>query len=125
MTIGRDRDAPNVHNWPVEPITELDERCPPLLRTAITQEEAERLAAAMRVLADPARLRLLSLLESQPEREACVCHLTTPLGLAQATVSHHLKVLHDAGLVRREQRGSWAFYSVVEDGLAALRSVLS
>jgi len=109
----------------VEPITALDETCPPLLQSAISREEAERLAAAMKVLADPTRLRLLSLIEAQPDREACVCHLTEPLGLSQSTVSHHLKVLHGAGLVGREQRGSCAFYRVVDDALSALRNVLS
>lgn len=119
------RAAARVTMEAVEPITALDESCPPLLQAAITVEEAELLAAAMKVLADPARLRLLSLIEAQPEREACVCHLTDPLGLSQSTVSHHLKVLHSAGLLERQQRGSWAFYRVVEDGLASLRAVLS
>ena len=64
------------------------------------------LARALRVIADPARLRILSLIQAQPEGEACVCHLTEPLGLTQPTVSHHLKVLLDAGLVEREQRGA-------------------
>ena len=110
---------------PVQPIASVAAACPPLLRQAISPEEAEHLAAAMKVLADPARLRLLSLIEAQPEREACVCHLTAPLGLSQPTVSHHLKVLLDAGLLDREQRGSWAYYRVVEDGLAAIRAVLT
>jgi ArsR family transcriptional regulator len=67
----------------------------------------------------------LSLIQSQPEREACVCHLTEPLGLTQPTVSHHLKVLLDAGLVEREQRGSWAFFRVVPEQLSDLREVLA
>ena len=78
-------------------------------------EEADQLAAALKVIADPARLRLLSLIQAQPRHEACVCHLTEPLGLSQPTVSHHLKVLLNAGLVEREQRGSWAFFRVVPD----------
>jgi len=73
----------------------------------------------------PARLRLLSLIQAQPTGEACVCHLTEPLGLTQPTVSHHLKVLLDAGLVEREQRGSWAYFRVVPDQLRALRDLLS
>ena len=79
----------------------------------------------LKVIADPARLRLLSLIQAQPDGEACVCHLTEPLGLTQPTVSHHLKVLLDAGLVEREQRGSWAYFRVVPDQLRALRDLLS
>ena len=71
------------------------------------------------------RLRLLSLIQAQPNGEACVCHLMAPLGLSQGTVSHHLRVLREAGLVEREQRGSWAYYRVVPDALAALRTVLA
>ena len=86
---------------------------------------AERLAAALKAIADPARLRLLSLIQAQPDHEACVCHLTEPLGLSQPTVSHHLKVLLQAGLVEREQRGSWAYFRVREEPLRALRDLLA
>ena len=79
---------------------------------------------ALKAIADPARLRLLSLIQAQPGGEACVCHLTEPLGLSQPTVSHHLKVLLDAGLVEREQRGSWAYFRVVPETLATLRDIL-
>lgn len=99
--------------------------CPPLLDGRLERGEAERVAAALKVLAEPARVQLLSLIQSQPEREACVCHLTAPLGLSQPTVSHHLKVLLEAGLVEREQRGSWAFFRVRPEPLAALRAVLA
>ena len=71
---------------------------------ALPADDAANLARGLRVLADPARLRLLSLIQSQPDHEACVCHLTEPLGLSQPTVSHHLKVLLEAGLVERDQR---------------------
>ena len=108
----------------VAPLTALAQSCPPLLQQAISADDAERLAAALRVLADPSRLRLLSLIEAQPDREACVCHLTEPLGLSQPTVSHHLKVLREAGLVAREQRGSWVYYRVLDDALGALRTLL-
>ena len=83
------------------------------------------MAAALRVIADPARLRILNLLAMAERREACVCDLTGPLGLSQPTVSHHLKVLLQAGLVEREQRGSWAYYRVTPEPLAALRDVLT
>ncbi len=109
----------------VQPIATITASCPPLLQDAIDADQAEQLAAALRVLADPARLRLLSLIQSQPDAEACVCHLVEPLGLTQPTVSHHLKVLLQAGLVEREQRGSWAYFRVREEPLAALRALLA
>lgn len=106
-------------------IATLAATCTPLLQETIDAEDAERLAAALRVIADPARLRLLSLIQAQPDHEACVCNLTEPLGLTQPTVSHHLKVLRDAGLVEREQRGSWAYYRIANDQLTLLRSLLT
>jgi ArsR family transcriptional regulator, arsenate/arsenite/antimonite-responsive transcriptional repressor len=109
----------------VKTIATLTSACPPLLDGPIGRADADQLAAALRVLADPARLRLLSLIQAQPDGEACVCHLTEPLGLTQPTVSHHLKVLLGAGLVEREQRGSWAFFRVKPEPLAALRNVLT
>jgi ArsR family transcriptional regulator len=98
--------------------------CPPLLQGPLDAADAELLARALKTIADPARLRLLSLIQAQPDGEACVCHLTEPLGLSQPTVSHHLKVLRDAGLVARERRGSWAYYRVVPETLGVLRDVL-
>jgi ArsR family transcriptional regulator, arsenate/arsenite/antimonite-responsive transcriptional repressor len=108
----------------MKPIATVAASCPPLLAGPLDPTEAAHLAGALKVLAEPARLRLLSLIQSQPEHEACVCHLTAPLGLTQPTVSHHLKVLLEAGLVEREQRGSWAYYRVVPEALEALRGVL-
>ena len=108
----------------MQTIATIAASCPPLLQGALDADEAERFAAALKTLADPARLRLLSLIQAQPEKEACVCHLTEPLGLSQPTVSHHLKVLLQAGLVEREQRGSWAYFRVCEEPLAALRALL-
>ena len=99
--------------------------CPPLLERALAAREADELARLLRVLADPARLRLLSLIQAQPEGEACVCHLVEPLGLSQGTVSHHLKALLTAGLVTREQRGSWAYYRVAPDSLESIRALLT
>jgi ArsR family transcriptional regulator len=108
----------------VKPIATITASCPPLLQEPIDRNQAEELAAALKVLADPARLRLLSLIQAQPDAEACVCHLTEPLGLSQPTVSHHLKVLLQAGLVEREQRGSWAYFRVLPEPLGALRELL-
>jgi ArsR family transcriptional regulator len=109
----------------MQSIATIAASCPPLLQEPIEAGAAEQLAAALKVIADPARLRLLSLIQAQPGHEACVCHLTEPLGLSQPTVSHHLKVLRGAGLVEREQRGSWAFFRVREERLAALRALLA
>jgi ArsR family transcriptional regulator len=106
-------------------IATLAAACPPLLAGPLDADEAARLAGALKVIAEPARLRLLSLIQAQPTGEACVCHLTEPLGLTQPTVSHHLKVLLEAGLVERERRGSWAYYRVVPEPLTALRKVLA
>jgi ArsR family transcriptional regulator len=109
----------------MQPIATIAASCPPLLQGPLGAAEAHRLAESMKALADPARLRLLSLIQAQPGAEACVCHLTEPLGLSQPTVSHHLKVLLQAGLVEREQRGSWAYYRVIPEPLAALREILA
>jgi len=109
----------------VQTIATIAASCPPLLQEPLAAEDAEQLGAALKVIADPARLRLLSLIQAQPGHEACVCHLTEPLGLSQPTVSHHLKVLLQAGLVERERRGSWAYFRVREEPLAALRALLA
>jgi ArsR family transcriptional regulator len=109
----------------MQTIATIAASCPPLLQEPLEPHEADQLAAALKVIADPARLRLLSLIQAQPGHEACVCHLTEPLGLSQPTVSHHLKVLLQAGLVEREQRGSWAYFRVREEPLTALRALLA
>jgi ArsR family transcriptional regulator len=119
------RASISVNMLDVQTIATIAASCPPLLQEPLAPEDADRLASALKALAEPARLRLLSLIQAQPGHEACVCHLTEPLGLSQPTVSHHLKVLLQAGLVEREQRGSWAFFRVREEPLAALRTVLA
>ena len=96
--------------------------CAPVLESALSEQEAEDLAAAFKVLADPARLRLLSIIASSDE--ACACDLTEPIGKSQPTVSHHLSVLTDAGLLAREKRGKWAYFRVVPERLAVLRDAL-
>jgi ArsR family transcriptional regulator len=88
----------------------LSDCCAPVLRGRLASGQADELAGLFRALGDPGRLRLLSFLASQPDGEACVCNLTAPLGLTQPTVSHHLKVLSDAGLLERERRGTWIYY---------------
>jgi ArsR family transcriptional regulator len=102
----------------------IDEACcTPLVEAPLSEDDAERLASALRVVADPARLRLLSLIAAAGE--SCVCDLTEPLGLSQPTVSHHLKVLTEAGLLAREQRGRWAFFRLQPHGLDLLRDALA
>jgi ArsR family transcriptional regulator len=99
--------------------------CPPLLHGDLTQGDAEELAATLKALADPVRLRILSLIAAQPESEACVCHITSPSGLSQPTMSHHLKLLHGAGLLEREKRGAWVYYRIVPARLEAVRAALA
>ena len=119
------RTSTSVNMPSMQTIATMAVSCPPLLQGPLESADAEQLAAALKAIADPARLRLLSLIQAQPGHEACVCHLTEPLGLSQPTVSHHLKVLLRAGLVEREQRGSWAYFRVREEPLATLRALLA
>ena len=94
--------------------------CAPASREAIGADEAEKLARLLKAVADPARLRLVSLVAAHADLEACVCDLTEPLGLSQPTVSHHLKVLVDAGILTRDKRGTWAYYRLVPGSLGSL-----
>jgi ArsR family transcriptional regulator len=96
-----------------------------VLQAPLSRENAEELAVALRALADPVRLRLLSLIAAQPGAEACVCHLTGPVELSQPTVSHHLKLLHEAGVLDRDKRGAWVFYRIRPERLEAIRATLS
>ena len=90
----------------------------------LSAEEAAVLARTLKAVADPIRLRLVSMVAAHEGGEACVCELTEPLGLTQPTVSHHLKVLVDAGIFTRDKRGVWAYYSLVPASLDALSAVL-
>jgi ArsR family transcriptional regulator, arsenate/arsenite/antimonite-responsive transcriptional repressor len=99
--------------------------CPPLLAGRLTTTEANQLAVMFRVLGEPARLQLLNLIAAQPSGEVCACELVETLGLAQPTVSHHLKVMYDAGLLTKERRGTWIYYRIVSAQLEALRSILA
>jgi ArsR family transcriptional regulator, arsenate/arsenite/antimonite-responsive transcriptional repressor len=99
--------------------------CAPLLREPITAGQAADLARTLKALADPARLRLVSMVAAHEGGEACVCDLTEPLGLTQPTVSHHLKVLVEAGIFTRDKRGVWAYYALVPAAMDALATVLS
>lgn len=98
--------------------------CEPLVEEALTEEQADDLAAGFKVLADPIRLRLLSLVATAPGGEVCACDLPEALGRSQPTVSHHLKVLAEAKLVSREQRGRWAWFSADPERLQVLADAL-
>lgn len=99
--------------------------CRPVVDVALSESEAADLAGAFKVLADPIRLRLLSLIASAEAGEVCACDLVEPLGRTQPTVSHHLSVLHGAGLLERDKRGRWMFYRAVPERLAVLRDALA
>jgi ArsR family transcriptional regulator, arsenate/arsenite/antimonite-responsive transcriptional repressor len=94
--------------------------CAPLSQEPLSPEQAEQVAPLLKALADPVRLRLMSLVASHEGGEACVCDLTGAFDLSQPTISHHLKVLHDAGLLDREKRGVWVYYRVQTEALATL-----
>jgi len=98
--------------------------CAPLLREPLTAGQAADLARLLKALADPTRLRLVSMVAAHDGGEACVCDLTEPLGLTQPTISHHLKILVEAGIFTRDKRGVWAYYALVPSALAALSAVL-
>ena len=98
--------------------------CAPLTAAPLSGEDAALLASRLKALADPSRLRALSLVLASGDNGCCVCDLTDPLALSQPTVSHHLKVLHEAGLVTREQRGVWAFYRADRVALSDLAGAL-
>jgi ArsR family transcriptional regulator, arsenate/arsenite/antimonite-responsive transcriptional repressor len=108
----------------VKALRMIERCCEPLTEAPLDAEGATRMAEGFKVLADPARLRLLSLIAAYPGAEACVCELIDPIGLSQPTVSHHLKVLHDAGLLTRDKRGTWVYYRVDSERLAILRDAL-
>lgn len=99
--------------------------CQPLTDVALAPEQADDLAGAFKVLSDPVRLRLLSMVANAEDGEVCACDLVEPIGRSQPTVSHHLSVLHDAGLVERDKRGRWMFYRAVPARLAVLRDALT
>lgn len=96
--------------------------CAPLAAPALDEEEAVATAELFKTLGDPARVRIVNVLATSGE-PVCACELYEPLGLAQPTVSHHLKKLTDAGLLEREQRGKWAYFSLNRDAVEKLAAV--
>lgn len=99
--------------------------CSPMVRAPLTVPQASELAAAFKALGDPVRLRLFSLIASHADGEACVCDLTGEFDVSQPTISHHLKVLREAGLLTSERRASWVYYRVAPASLAALAKLLA
>jgi ArsR family transcriptional regulator, arsenate/arsenite/antimonite-responsive transcriptional repressor len=98
--------------------------CGPLTRETITAADAEVFARRLKALADPVRLRLVSIVAASEGQEACVCDLTEPVGLSQPTVSHHLRILTEAGYLSRSKRGTWAYYRLVPGALEAVAAPL-
>ncbi|SOD74653.1 ArsR family transcriptional regulator [Jatrophihabitans sp. GAS493] len=98
--------------------------CSPLSREPLSQPQAEQVAPLLKALADPVRLRLMSLVASHEGGEACVCDLNDAFDLSQPTISHHLKVLHEVGLLEREKRGVWVYYRARTDALANLGALI-
>jgi ArsR family transcriptional regulator, arsenate/arsenite/antimonite-responsive transcriptional repressor len=98
--------------------------CSPLSREPLSQPQAEQIAPLLKALADPVRLRLMSLVASHEGGEACVCDLTDAFTLSQPTISHHLKVLHECGLLDRDKRGVWVYYRARTEALANLAALI-
>ncbi len=99
--------------------------CSPLAREPLSQAQADQVAPLLKALADPVRLRLMSLVASHDGGEACVCDLADAFDLSQPTISHHPKVLHEAGLLDRDKRGVWVYYRARTEALAGLAALIS
>jgi ArsR family transcriptional regulator, arsenate/arsenite/antimonite-responsive transcriptional repressor len=117
-----------VHQMPKAPsairVRSTDECCPSVLSAPLDATDAAELASGFSALSDPVRLRVLSMLADAEAGEVCVCDFVGPLGKSQPTISHHLKILSEAGLVQGEKRGRWVWYSLNRDRLASLRSAI-
>jgi ArsR family transcriptional regulator len=119
----------NVNTWETASMSlpatiRADACCVPRVTASLSVADAERAARVFKALGDPTRVRLLSLIAASEGGEACICDLTDPVGLSQGTVSHHMKLLSDAGLVTREQRGRWAYFALDGTALAAAADAL-
>jgi ArsR family transcriptional regulator, arsenate/arsenite/antimonite-responsive transcriptional repressor len=106
------------------PLLDAAACCPPLAQEPLTAEQAQQVAPLLKALADPVRLRLMSLVASHPGGEACVCDLTGAFDLSQPTISHHLKVLHESGLMDRDKRGVWVYYRARTAALSSLATLI-
>lgn len=103
---------------------EVGDCCEPVTAEVMSVEEAAAVAGQFKALGDPTRVRLLSLIAAHDGAQACVCDLTAPVGLSQPTVSHHLKILVDAGLLSRTKRGIWSYYALIPGALEELAATL-
>jgi ArsR family transcriptional regulator, arsenate/arsenite/antimonite-responsive transcriptional repressor len=107
------------------PMVDAELCCPSVLDTPLDAARAGELARGFAALGDPVRLQILSMLSAAPEGEVCVCEFVAPLGKSQPTVSHHLKVLGEAGLVEGDRRGKWVWYRLVPGRLADLQTAIA
>jgi ArsR family transcriptional regulator len=115
--------AADLQDRPALPLAEAC--CAPLLREPLTASQAAELGRLLKALADPTRLRLVSMVAAHDGGEACVCDLTEPLGLTQPTISHHLKILVEAGIFTRDKRGVWAYYALAADPASSTGQILN
>ena len=113
----------SAHLLPLTPVQTVA-CCSPLTREPLSADQAERITPLVKAIADPVRLRLLSIVASHGDGEACVCDLNDAFDLSQPTISHHLKLLHDAGLLDREKRGVWVYYRVNAPALGDIAALL-
>jgi ArsR family transcriptional regulator len=109
---------------PVIEVRGVEECCPSVTAAPLSADEALELSQGFSALADPVRLRMLSILAASPEGEVCVCDLVGPLGKSQPTISHHVKILSEAGFVQGDRRGKWVWYSLNRERLAALSAAI-
>lgn len=114
----------NMTTLPSSVAAEVDLRGISITGGIVGAEDAQKVARVFKALSDPTRVRLLSLIAANSDGEVCLCELTEPVGLSQPTVSHHMKLLVDAGLVTRDQRGRWAYYAIDAQAFTELREVL-
>jgi ArsR family transcriptional regulator len=105
-------------------VAALEQCCPSVLASPLDAAQASQLASGFSALSDPVRLRVLSMLAAAPRGEVCVCDFVEPLGKSQPTISHHLRILSEAGLVHGDRRGKWVWYSLDRARLADLRSAI-
>lgn len=109
---------------PVAIPVDIAQCAPAGLTAALSREQAENLTSVLKAIADPTRLQIVSLINSQPTKQACVCDLAESISVSQPTISHHLKILHEAGLIDREKRGTWVWYSINPQQWSTLAELL-